>query len=221
MRAPASSPERTFTLQGNDAITTAIGPRLLATAQAKAPGVQLRFLAEARTDTGDLRQGRVDLELGSAQPELPDLRFEVISYGHLVAACRADHPYAQGEPNIEGFVGAPHLIVSRRGRLHDPVDEALEALGRPRRVVGVAPTSTSALHFIGRSDLLVTVPAELCAPVAMALGLRTAPIPLELAPVTLIQAWHGRYDTDPAHAWLRSQVRHALGAIYSGASAGS
>ena len=45
------------------------------------------------------------------------------------------------------------------------------------------------------------------------LGLLTRPIPLDLQPVPVIQVWHGRYDTDPAHAWLRSQVRQALQAV--------
>lgn len=206
--------ERTFTLQYNDAVTTALGPSLLATVQAQAPGVQLRFSAEARTDTNDLRQGRVDLELGSAEPALPDLRFETLGYDQLVVACRADHPYVHGEPTLEGFVRAPYLIVSRRGRLHDPIDAALEARGQRRRVVGVVPTSTAALHFIGQSDLLVTVPAALSLSVVQALGLQTAPIPLDLAPVPLIQTWHGRYDGDPAHMWLRGQVRELLRRAY-------
>ena len=60
--------ERTFTLQWHDAVLTAIGPSLLATVQAQAPGVRLRLLAEARTDTNDLRHGQVDLEIGSAEP---------------------------------------------------------------------------------------------------------------------------------------------------------
>jgi len=32
-------------------------------------------------------------------------------------------------------------------------------------------------------------------------------------PVPVILSWHHRNDTDPAHAWLRDQVRVALRAI--------
>jgi DNA-binding transcriptional LysR family regulator len=199
--------ERVFTLQCNEAVTTAIGPRLLAAVQRQAPRVQLRFLAESRTDTGELRQGRVDLELGSAHPLLPDLRSEPLGTGQLVVVCRQGHPYAEGETTLEAFTGAPHLIISRRGRLHDPIDEALEVRGLQRQVLGVVPTTTAALHFIGQSDLLVTVPGDLCAPVISALGLHTAPMPIVLTPLALVQVWHRRYDGDPAHLWLRGQVR--------------
>jgi DNA-binding transcriptional LysR family regulator len=202
-----ASLERVFTLQCNEAVTAAVGPLLLAAVQAQAPQVRLRFVAESRSDTGDLRQGRVDLELSSAQPALPDLCAEAIGAGQLVVACRKGHPYTRGQPTLQAFTDAPHLIISRRGRLTDPLDEALEALGRQRRVIGVVPTTTAALHFIGQSDLLVTVPGNLCVPVIQALGLRSAPLPFSLTPLPLMQIWHARHDGDPAHLWLRGQVR--------------
>ena len=55
--------ERTFTVRWHDAVTTAVGPAVLAAVQAQAPGVRLRFLAETDADTNDLRHGQVDLEL--------------------------------------------------------------------------------------------------------------------------------------------------------------
>ena len=44
----------------------------------------------------------------------------------------------------------------------------------------------------------------------VALGLVTRPLPLELPPVPIVMSWHHRYDTDPAHAWLREQVGTVL-----------
>lgn len=178
--------------------------------QTQAPGVQLRFLAEAHADTSDLRQGRVDLGLGSAEPQLPDLHFQILGYDQLVVACRTAHPYAL-EPTLARFVRAPQLIVSRRCRLTDPLGEALAARGQQRRVVSAVPISTAALHFAAQSELLVVVPLAFCLPVVRWLGLQTAPIPFELAPIPLFQSWHRRYDGDPAHLWLRAQVYGLVG----------
>ena len=206
--------ERTFTLRCHDAITTAIGPGLLAAVRAQAPGVGLRFLAEASTDTNELRHGQVDLVIGSAEPVLPDIRSETIGHGRLVLAVRPDHPFTQGELTIDRYARAHHLTVSRRGRLHDPIDDALEARGLRRRVVAAAPTSTAALQFVRESDIVVAVSEHMCRPMVNALGLRTVPIPLDLPPVPLIHAWHQRYDSDKAHTWLRAQVRQTLQAIF-------
>jgi DNA-binding transcriptional LysR family regulator len=202
--------ERTFTLRCHDAVTTAIGPGLLAAVQKQAPGVRLRFLGETNTDSNDLRHGQVDLEIGSTEPALPEIRFEIVGHDQLVAVMRAEHPCAHGELTLERYANAQHITVSRRGRLHDPVDHALERLGLRRRVVASAPTSSAALQFVGQSDLMVAVPQFISRPLVLALGFRSLPIPLELQSVPVIQAWHQRYDGDKAHVWLRGLVNRML-----------
>jgi DNA-binding transcriptional LysR family regulator len=202
--------ERTFTLQCHDAVTTAAGPALLARVQAQAPAVALRLLPEATTDTNDLRHGQADLEIGSTEPSLPDIRHEMIGKDRLVVAVRPDHPCTRGRLTAKRFAQADHIIVSRRGRLHDPLDDALARSGLERRVVATAPTSTAALYFVRRSDLVVAVPERVCRPMVDALGLDTLRIPFNLPAIPIIQAWHQRYDNDRAHTWLRSQIRAAL-----------
>jgi hypothetical protein len=46
-----------------------------------------------------------------------------------------------------------------------------------------------------------------------ALGLTTRPLPFDLPEVPVIVAWHHRYDTDSAHAWLRGQLIDVLHTI--------
>ncbi|WP_420998175.1 LysR family transcriptional regulator [Cupriavidus sp. 30B13] len=207
--------QRSFTLQCHDAIGTAIGPALLAIAQARAPGVTLRLLAEASADTNDLRHGQIDLEIGSAVPALPEIRHETIGHDRLVVAMRAGHPLAAGKLDAGRYARAGHLTVSRRGRLSDPVDKALAAIGQRRRVVASVPTSTAALLFVRQSDLVVAVPERMCGAAVAALGLATLPLPLKLAEVPVNHAWHQRYDTDNAHAWLRAMVREAMATVFA------
>lgn len=208
-----STLERTFTLQLHDAITTAIGPALLAAVLDQAPGVRLRQLAEGPSDTDDLRHGRVDLEVGSARPSLPEFRSETIGYDRLVVVMHPRHPCADEGLSLECYARSVHVTVSRRGRLHDRVDDALAAQGLRRHVVASAPTSTSALHAVAHGDLLVTGPDLMCRPTVRALGLHTAPLPLDLPPVPVELTWHQRYDSDPGHAWLRARVRGAIEAL--------
>jgi DNA-binding transcriptional LysR family regulator len=205
--------ERTFTLQCHDAVTSAVGPVLLAAVQAQAPGVRLRFLAESSVDTNDLRHGQVDLEVGATEPALPEIAWETVAHDRLVVALRTDHQYATGRLSLQRYARACHITVSRRGRLRDRIDDALAERGLQRRVVAAAPTSTAALRFIRDSDLLVAVPERMTHPLAGELGVRIRSLPLDLPPVPVIVAWHQRYDNDRAHAWLRGQVRAALQAV--------
>jgi DNA-binding transcriptional LysR family regulator len=105
------------------------------------------------------------------------------------------------------------VTVSRRGRLHGVIDDALAERGLRRRVVAALPTSSAALDLAARTDLVTTVAEQVCRPVWTRLGLVARPLPFPVPPVPVIVTWHHRNDTDPAHAWLRSQIRHALRAI--------
>ncbi len=206
--------DRVFTLRGHDAVTVAIGPRLLDAVQHQAPDVSVRLLAEPSGDTNDLRHGQVDLEIGSTEPELPEIRTELLGHDELVVAMRPENPLLRGRMTVARFAGADHVIVSRRGRLSDPVDVTLDGLESPRRVVASAPTSTAALYFVRHSDLVVAVPQHMCHDTIESLGLRTKSIPLDIPPVPLYLAWHQRYDNDKAHAWMRGVVREAFAGLY-------
>jgi len=42
-----------------------------------------------------------------------------------------------------------------------------------------------------------------------AFGLVSHPLPFETPVATVNCNWHQRYDSDPAHAWLREQLRES------------
>ncbi|WP_033289283.1 LysR family transcriptional regulator [Amycolatopsis jejuensis] len=202
--------ERTFTLRWHDAVTAGAGPAVLAAVRDQAPGVRLRFLAESEADDNDLRHGRVDLELGADEPALPDIQAETAAQDRLVVALRPHHPLARGPLTLKRYIAADHLTVSRRGRLRDPIDDALHERGTTRRVIAAVPTLAAALQFARRNDVLVAMPERMGAALVRETGLGTRALPLPVPPVPLILAWHRRYDTDRAHTWLRTVVRHAL-----------
>jgi DNA-binding transcriptional LysR family regulator len=209
--APATM-DRTFTIQCHDAVAASLLPVLVGRLRQQAPGVQLRALAENSVDTDDLRHGRVDLELGGGRPSLPEFRSEPLGTDRFVVAMRADHPCATGL-DLEAYAAHPHVLVSRRGRLTAPIDEALAAEGLHRRVVAAVATLPTALRIAAHGDALVTCTAVLGRPFIEAFGLVARPLPIESPAVTIHCNWHQRYDSDPAHAWLREQVRASIDEI--------
>ncbi|MEV5712640.1 LysR family transcriptional regulator [Amycolatopsis mediterranei] len=201
--------DRTFTIQCHDALATSVVPVLAGRIQEQAPGVQLRVLAEHSADTDDLRHGRVDLEIGGGRPHLPEFRSAVFGADTLVVAMRPGHPGAGGL-DLAAFAAHPHVLVSRRGRLTAPIDEVLAADGLRRRVVASVATLATALQLAVRSDVLVSCTAVLGRPLIDAFGLITRPLPAESPAAEICGTWHQRYDSDPAHTWLRDQVRAAF-----------
>jgi DNA-binding transcriptional LysR family regulator len=202
--------ERTFVLRCHDAITTALAPDLVAAVRAEAPGVRLRFLAESSADSDDLRRGHTDVEIGAGEPATTDLRAEHLGQEEFRIVMRRANPLCDGELTVDRYAAAEHITISRRGRLRDPVDTALEELGMTRHVVASAPTTAVGLRIVATSDIIVAVPAAMCRPDITTLDLTTAPLPVDTPPVQLVLTWHRRYDTDNAHTWLRHHMRTTL-----------
>ena len=209
-----ASLERTFTLRWQDALVDACGPDLLAAVRAAAPSVRLRFVAEASTDTPELRRGEVDLEANANEPTAPEIRSERVAEGRLVLAVRPGHRLTRGRLTPERFATeADHVVVSRRGRMHDVMDELLAGMDLRRRVVMTAPIGSTALRFIRESDLVVTVPEPAARDAAAMFGLIVLPLPIGIPLIPLYLSWHQRYDNDRAHIWLRGQARAALSRV--------
>ncbi|MFJ6084056.1 LysR family transcriptional regulator [Streptomyces sp. NPDC092369] len=202
---------RTLTIIGHDALAALHGARLLARAAEEAPGIRIRFLAESHVDAPFLRQGTADLEVGVIDATAPEVHHELVYEDRMVGVARAGHPLLEGELTPERFAGeADHLIVSRRGKLHGPVDERLAELGLKRRVVGTVGTFPASLFVLRDTDLIGLI-SYWSVPLAASLGLVTFDVPLRLPVLKLGLAWHPRHDADPAHAWLRDCVRELLG----------
>ncbi|MFJ4841696.1 LysR family transcriptional regulator [Streptomyces sp. NPDC088746] len=207
----------TFTLQAADLVGAALTPGLLRLARQEAPGVSLRFRAEDLEAGPALRDGRIDLEVGSIDHVDPETRVEELVTLRMAAAVRPGHPLTEGPLTPAGLAAAEHVVVSRRGRFTGPLDTALSERNLHRRVIAVLPSHMAAMALAARSDTVCLIPTALpgAAPspltdVATTLGLRLLDIPLPLPPLTIGMAWHPRHAADGGHRWLRDAVRRTL-----------
>lgn len=210
---------RMFDLQVTDMLSTTFIPSLIDDLRVQAPGISLRLRPENLEDTPALREGLLDLEIGSIRPGDPEIRSETLVTETLIGAVRPDHPLAKVKTvTPQRFAEADHIVVSRRGRAHGPIDEQLAALGLRRRVAAVVPTFAGALFLARETDVVCIAPARLGRPMLDMLGLRTFPIPVELPSVTIGMAWHPRNHYDRTHQLLRERTRHIMTVVADGVS---
>jgi DNA-binding transcriptional LysR family regulator len=203
--------DRTFTIRANDALISVTAARLVGHVRGAAPGVRLRFVPEGEEDLAPLRDGAVDLDVGVIHDLGPEVRTEDLYEEHLVGMVASGHPLASGRVTLRRLASAAHVSVSRQGRSRGALDQVLEEQGLTRRVVAVVPTFTSAAHMILTSDLTGLLPARYATQVAALSGACVFPVPADLPRLPIQQGWHVRHDTDPAHHWLREQLRHVVG----------
>ncbi len=200
--------QRTFTLRAHDALTTAVAPVLAQQVAAVAPGVRLRFLAETADETADLSRGVIDLEIGSAMPTSPSVDHDAVGMDELVGIARVGHPMLATAIDLEEFVAVPHVLVSRRGRLRDRVDDVLEAAGVSRTVVAAVAATGAAIDIVRATDVVAVVPKSVA--VRLDAGVARFRLPVDLPSVPIILAWHRQFTDDIGHQWFRTLTRTLL-----------
>jgi DNA-binding transcriptional LysR family regulator len=199
---------RRFSIRANDFFIGVYGGKLFDTLDQLAPHCELRYVPEGDGDDEALREGRIDLSVSNTRPVTPEVKVQNLFSTHFVGLVREDHPLLDGEITAERYAGFSHISMSRRGIARGPIDAALNALGLERRVAVIAPSFHAAMFALPDSDLILPVPKEALLSVRrLGLKLRSFDLPIPLPTLMLTQAWHPRFDKDPAHRWLRETLK--------------
>lgn len=210
-----STLRRRFSVRANDFFVGVYGGHLIDTLDRQAPHCELRFVPEGDGDDEALREGRIDLMISNTVPRTPEVKVQNLFTTHMVGLVREGHPLLEGEITAERYARFSHISMSRRGIARGPIDTALNALGLERRVALIAPSFHAAMFVLPDSDLILPVPKEALRSVSrLGLRLRSFTLPIPLPTMMLTQAWHPRYDKDPAHRWLRETIKSSCDATW-------
>ncbi len=116
---------------------------------------------------------------------------------------------------LKQYLQLPHAMVLTGDGHQAMVDQPLKALGQKRHVALRIPFYIPAILAIAQTDLVLTVPRTLANVTKQISTLRTIEPPRELKAFPYFMSWHPRLTNEPAHVWLRDQVRIAARSIRS------
>lgn len=210
----AATLARSFTVRAGEGFVDLVGAALVERLREVAPGVQLRFAPKPDWDAQPLRDGSIELEIGTVRTSAPEIRTRMLLRDRYVGACRTGHPMLAGTAkglNVERWATADHVMTSRTGEADHPVDAALAMLGLARNAPVIVSSYTSAMQLARHSDLLAVVPQSCTGNTflpdyAAANGLETFALPVATETFSVSAIWHPRFDQDPGHQWLRAQI---------------
>ncbi|MFL4910426.1 LysR substrate-binding domain-containing protein [Streptomyces sp. MMS24-I2-30] len=145
-------------------------------------------------------------------PPPPDVLARPLFDDRFVAVVAADSALGRAEAlTVDDLCASPHISASRRGIARGPLDEALEALGRSRRVAAVVPSYAVGALTSLEDDVICLVPRVMAQHlVDRRIPLRWHEVPVELPTVRVEVRWHRRVDNDPASQWLRDHLDEAV-----------
>lgn len=206
-RIDPQSLERTFTIRANEGFVALFAPALVAGIVKAAPGVRLRFAPKPDKEATPLRDGTVDLEIGTAGASAPEVRSQLVFRDSFVGTARRHHPLFTAPVTPQRYAACGHVVASRRGVWKGPVDDALDQLGLRREVVAIVPSFFDALNIARTSELIALVPRScLRAETSETRGLQGFDLPVATPELAISAMWHPRLDADPGHRWLRQKV---------------
>ncbi|WP_449232626.1 LysR family transcriptional regulator [Azospirillum doebereinerae] len=211
-RLDLASLDRSFTIRAGEGFVELVAAPLMAAVGEAAPRVRLRFVPKPDKDARPLREGLIDLEIGVLGTSAPELRTQLLFRDKFVGVVRSGHPLLGGEGvTPERYAACGHVVASRRGEFHGPVDEALDVLGLKRTVSLVVPGYPDAMRIARCSELVAVVPRSclgnaLITDHTAVLELQSFELPVRTLEFTISAIWHPRMDADPAHRWLRDII---------------
>jgi DNA-binding transcriptional LysR family regulator len=203
---PAVS-ERAFSLALNNYAAVLVAPPLVAAVSGVAPSVRLELLPSGTLDLVDhLDRGNLDLALAALEP--PGERFATapLLEDELVVVMREGHPAVQDGLSAEAFAALDQLEISSSLDNTSFVDRWLAEQGLTRRIALRAPFISSA-QILVQSDLIANMSGRVARHLAHHHALQICRPPYRSPAAQLTMLWHRRFDSDPAHQWLRGVIR--------------
>jgi DNA-binding transcriptional LysR family regulator len=205
--------ERTLVIRSSDAAAAILAGPLTAMASHDVPRVRLCFIPEGTEDVSDLREGRVDVDVGAVDLDASELKVRRLYLDRFVAVVRRGHPLARGRFTAHRLTAFRHLVVSRPGKEWSPLDAWLARSGLRRAVAAVVPSFLAALVTVAQSDLVAVVPQSVARHAQRVMPLVDRPLSPDLPPVHVGITWHPRFDREPVHRWLREALGRSARAI--------
>lgn len=196
---------RTFVLRVSDGFVESFGVRLVQRIKAEAENVRIRFLPKLTKDSVQLRERKVDLDIGVLGAETsPEIRMRALFKDTFVGVVSLDHSLLQHKITCANFAAADHVLVSKEGGQTGPIDNALDAIGYKRNIAVLTGGFSASIALVKGGGLVACVPAKHTANLRE--GLHTFTLPFDVAEIQVSMFWHPRMDGDQAHKWLREMV---------------
>lgn len=158
----------------------------------------------------DMQAGRIDLATSIVDQMPAGIYRRKIGEDRFVCLIRRGHPLA-GEPmTLEAYCRYPHAAINTGGDKIRVIDRELQRLGYKRRLHLQVPFYSSALEFVARTDLLLTLPQHIARNLAPIQDLVQLELPFPSPSLEYSLIWHERCHQEPAHRWFRQRLHEAF-----------
>jgi DNA-binding transcriptional LysR family regulator len=213
----AATAERFFRIMATDYAESTIFPPILQRLREAAPGVTLDIMTPSDVSFLDVEQGKVDMVINRFDSIPQSFHQKTIWEDDFACLFSIDNPI-RNNFTLESYLQAQHVWVSKTGmgvgvgmnpddvqRL-GWVDEALNRIGKQRRITVFTRHYQAAMLMAEQNDLIATIPAKAAKLQAHNPRVVVEKPPFEIPPIELKMAWSPLLQNNPAHQWMRRLI---------------
>lgn len=213
----AATAERFFRIMATDYAESTIFPLILHRLREAAPGITLDIMTPSDVSFLDVEQGKVDMVINRFDSIPQSFHQKTIWEDNFSCMFSVDNPIRHNF-TLETYLQAQHVWVSKTGmgvgvgmnpddvqRL-GWVDEALNLIGKQRRITVFTRHYQAAMLMAEQNDLIVTIPSKAAKLQAHNPRVVVEKPPFEIPPITLKMAWSPLLQNNPAHQWMRRLI---------------
>ena len=214
---PATS-ARTFRIMTSDYAESTLLLELVGRLGKLAPNITLDLITPSDVTFHDVEQGKVDMAINRFD-ELPlSFHQKVIWYDSFSCVLAASHPLAEQKWDLESYLSAQHIWVSKTGFGVgvgiDPnevqklgwVDAELTKLGKQRAIRVFTRHYHAALQIAKTQNLVATLPSKAARLFKDDPTVIVKEPPFDIPPIALKMAWSALLHHDAGHIWLRRLI---------------
>jgi len=155
-----------------------------------------------------LASGQADAAILSPRFAPSSLRHTRLFTDRFVLLAHRSHPIVDKGVDLGKYLSCTHIMVSPMGRrFPSSIDAALRAIGHERHVRVCVPQYLTAVQLVSTTPFVVTAPASFALRAAQHHPLVVHELPFEVPLLELSLVWHERSQNEPAHRWLRDEMK--------------
>lgn len=213
----AATAERFFRIMATDYAESTIFPHILHRLREEAPGITLDIMTPSDVSFLDVEQGKVDMVINRFDSIPQSFHQKTIWKDSFACLFSVDNPIRDNF-TLDSYLQSQHVWVSKTGmgvgvgmnpddvqRL-GWVDEALNKIGKRRRITVFTRHYQAAMLMAEQNDLIVTIPAKAAHLQAHNPRVVVEQPPFDIPPITLKMAWSPLLQNNPAHRWMRNLI---------------
>jgi DNA-binding transcriptional LysR family regulator len=106
---------------------------------------------------------------------------------------------------MKDYLSFRHISVETQPSLQSLIDRPLGEAGLQRHLAVHLPYFLAAIRMLDTTNLALTMPAHIAAPVAELHDLVSLKAPKEIPPIRYSMVWHPRFESDPLICGLERQ----------------